>query len=334
MTTFFEKLKKQLPVPKMIRFDHAGIDIGIDHIRHINFKTQNGKLSVDKFGTERLNQSIDKTTLLSENAEVIASLKKIQKDFKYKYVEVSLPEELAYIYTQEVDDLEVSAIRGQIEFKIEENVPLKADEAIFDFVTVLTLKNNRKLVSVSVVSKKVIEDYIDTFQKAGMKVVSFLIQNQALSKSLIHKNDTNAYCIVAIEKKYVVVSIVSAGIVLYTSTINKTLFDDNLNLERKEILEEVIKDIYRIILFWLSYIENNEGYGLEKIKSIIVSSTHSNIIESEFINMMINKLAIQIDKPNVWTNAFDLNDQIPPINKIDSYQYATAIGLALPRLIK
>jgi hypothetical protein len=119
---------------------------------------------------------------------------------------------------------------------------------------------------------------------------------------------------------------------LYTSTISKTLFDDNLNLERTEILEEVIKDIYRIIVFWLSYIENNDTYGLKEIKSIIVSSTHSNIIESEFINMMINKLAIQIDKPNVWVNVFNLNDQIPPINKIDSYQYATAIGLGLPRL--
>lgn len=332
--TFFEKLKKQLPVPRMIRFDHAGIDIGIDHIRHINFQSKNGKLLVDKYGTETLAQSVDKKNPLSDNAEVITVLKKIQKEFRYKYVEVSLPEELAYIYTQEVDGGDVPMIKGQIEFKIEENVPLKADEAIFDYVEVLSLKSGRKLVSVSVVAKKVIEDYIDAFQKANLKVVSFLIQNQALSKSLIQKNDTHAYCIVAIEKKYIVVSIVSSGIVLYTSTITKKLFDDNLNLERTEILEEAIKDVYRIIVFWLSYIENNESYGLEKIKSIIVSSTHSNIIESEFINMMINKLALQIDKPNVWTNAFDLNEQIPPINKIDSYQYATAIGLALPRLIK
>jgi len=128
------------------------------------------------------------------------------------------------------------------------------------------------------------------------------------------------------------VSIVSTGKVLYTSTINKTLFDDNLNLERKEMLEEVIKDIYRVLIFWLSYIEQNKKYGFNKIKSIIISSTHSNIIESEFINMMINKLAIEIDKPNVWTNVFDLNVDIPPINKTDSYQYATVIGLSLPKL--
>lgn len=332
MNNFLEKIKKQIPVPKMISFNHAGIDIGLDHIRHISFKQEDGNLSVDKYGVENLTKSVNKRGVLSENNEVIDTLRKIQKESKYKYVEASLPEELAYIYTQEVTDGDVETIRGQIEFKIEENVPLMSDEAIFDFVSVLLLKNGNRLISVSVVSAKVIEDYIETFQKANMKVVSLMIQNQALCKSLMYKKDIKSYCIVTIEKKYIVVSIVSAGIVLYTSTINKTLFDDNLNLERKEILEEVIKDIYKIIIFWVSFIEENKSYGFDEIDSIIVSSTHSNIIESEFINMMTNKLAIKIDKPNVWINVFDLNNQVPPISKIESYQYATAIGLALPKL--
>jgi hypothetical protein len=227
--------------------------------------------------------------------------------------------------------MDPSSVRGQIEFKMEENVPIKSEGTVFEYVDVLDLKNDRKLISVSVVSKKNIEDYIETFKKANMEVISFLIQNQALSKSLIRSDNNNSYCVVAIEKTYVVVSIISSDIVLYTSTINKSLFDDNLNLQRKEILEEVIKDIYRILIFWVSYIEQNKSYGFEKIKSIIVSSTYSNIIESEFINMMTDKLAIQIDKPNVWINVTDFNDQIPPINKIDSYQYATAIGLTLSK---
>ena len=73
----------------------------------------------------------------------------------------------------------------------------------------------------------------------------------------------------------------------------------------------------KIIVFHPSFQQNVKGW---------------NIIESEFINMMTNKLAIQIDKPNVWTNVLDFNSEIPLINKIDSYQYATAIGLALPKL--
>lgn len=332
MNKFLEKIKQQIPVPKSIRFDHAGFDIGSDHIRHISFKKNKNRFSVDKYGVEKIPNTIYKKDFLSTNQELVDMLRKIQKEFKYKYVKVSLPEELAYIYTQEVEGDDIDSIRSQIEFKIEENVPLKPDESIFDFVKVLDLHDNKKLISITVVSEKVIEDYIEAFDKANMSIVSFLVQNQALSKSLIHRDDDNSYCIVAIEKKYIVVSVVSTGKVLYTSTINKTLFDDNLNLERREILEDVIKDIYRVLIFWLSYIEQNKKYGFNKIKSIIISSTHSNIIESEFINMMINKLAIEIEKPNVWTNVFDLNLDIPPISKTDSYQYATVIGLSLPKL--
>ena len=332
MNKLLEKIKKEIPVPEIIRFDHAGIDIGSDHIRHISFKKEGVDVFVNKYGVEKLPQTLNRRESLLNNNDFIDSLRKIQKEFKYKYVEVALPEEVAYVYTQEVTDGDIDTIRGQIEFKIEENVPLKADESIFDFTNVVLLKNNTRLISVSVVAKKTIDDYIDAFKKANMEVVSFLVQNQALSKSLVHKDDTNSYCIIAIEKKYIVVSIVHSGIVLYTSTISKSLFDDNLNLERREIVEEVIKDIYKIIMFWISYIEENKNYGFDKIKSIIVSSTHSNIIESEFINMMTNKLGLQIDKPNVWINAFDINNQIPPIDKVESYQYATAIGLALPKL--
>lgn len=332
MSKFLDKLKKYIPVPKMISFNHAGIDIGLDHIRHISLKKDGGKLFVDKFGVEDLTKTIDKNQTLLENDEVVETLRKIQKKFKYKYVKVSLPEEISYIYTQEVDNVDPSSIRGQIEFKMEENVPIKAEDTVFEYVDVLDLKNDRKLISVSVVSKKNIEDYVDTFKKANMEIISFLIQNQALSKSLIKDGDKKSYCVVAIEKTYVVVSVISSDIVLYTSTISKKLFDDNLNLERKEILEDVIKDIYRILIFWVSYIEQNKSYGFDKINSIIVSSTYSNIIESEFINMLTDKLAIQIDKPNVWTNVVDFNDQIPPIDKIDSYKYATAIGLTLSKL--
>ncbi len=332
MNKFLDKLKRNIPIPKSIRFDRAGIDIGSDHIRHIMFDYKYDGLSIKSFGTERLNKTLDKNNLLSENTEVLDVLKKIQKKFKYKYVEVSLPEEVAYIYTQEVEGGDVSSIRNQIEFKIEENVPLRADEAIFDYVEVVDLQNNKKLLSITVSSKRVIDDYIDAFEKANMKIVSFLVQNQALSKSLIDKDDNNSYCIVGIEKKYIVVSIVSNGMVLYTSTINKSLFDDDLKIQRKEILEEVIRDIYRILIFWLSYVEQNKQYGFNKIKSIIISSTHFDIIESEFINIMTNKLAIKIDKPNVWINTFDVNEEIPQINKIDSYQYATVIGLALSKL--
>ena len=67
MNNFLEKLKRNIPIPKSIRFDRAGVDIGSDHIRHIMFDYQYDGLSIKSFGVEKLSSSLDKKNLLSEN---------------------------------------------------------------------------------------------------------------------------------------------------------------------------------------------------------------------------------------------------------------------------
>ena len=332
MSSFLSNITKHIPVPYIMSFEHAGIDIGINHIRHVAFKKKGDYIQIEHFGVCDI-PTISKDVMLSDNEEVLMSLKKIQKEFGYRYVEVSLPEDLVYIYTAEVEGIDKNSIRTQVEFKIEENVPLKIDEAVFDVTHVIYMKDlNKSLVSVAVVSRKVVQDYIDLFRKAHMEVVSFLVQNQALSKTLISKDDFNPYCIVAVEKRNIVVSIVSSGIVLYTSTIDESVFTQDLKLENNEVLQDLVKDIYKIIVFWLSYIEKNPTYGFKPLKAIILSSTHRDILESDFANMLTRELSLEVKLPDVWINIPLPKHVVPEIHKKDSYQYATAIGLALPKI--
>jgi Tfp pilus assembly PilM family ATPase len=313
-------------------FEHAGIDIGTNHVRHVSFVKKGEYMHIKHFGMYDI-PTLTKDAVLLEQTEILLALKKIQKEFRYKYVEVSLPEDLVYIYTMEVDGVDEENVRGQVEFRIEENVPLKIDEAVFDITPVLYLKaTNKSLVSVAVVSKKVIEDYITLFRQASLEIVSFLVQNQALSKTLISKDDHNPYCIVAVEKRNIVVSIVSAGIVLYTSTLTQSVFKDDLTLEQKEVFQDLVKDIYKVIVFWLSYIEKNARYGFKPLKAILLSSTHREILESDFAHILHNELALDVHNADVWVNVPIPKNTVPEIYKKDSYQYATAIGLAMPKI--
>lgn len=332
MSTLLSKITNHIPVPHIMSFEHAGIDIGINHIRHISFKKKGDRIHIDRFGVYDI-PTIARDVLLTEQEEVLMALKKMQKDFKYRYVEVSLPEDLVYIYTAEVDGEDMDSIRTQVEFRIEENVPLKIDEAVFDITHVIYIKEiNKSLVSIAVVSKKVIRDYIELFRKANMEVVSFLVQNQALSKTLIPKDDSEPYCIVAVEKRNIVVSIVSTGIVLYTATIEQSAFTEDLKLENNDVLQDLVKSIYKIIIFWLSYIEKSPAYKLKPIKAILLSSTHRDILESDFANMLTRELSLQVKLADVWVNIPLPKNTVPQIHKKDSYQYATAIGLALPKI--
>lgn len=332
MSSFLSKLIRYIPVPRSMSCEHAGVDIGMYHVRHIFFTKKGSIMDIKHFGVIDI-PMVAKNAVLSDQSELLLVLKKIQKEYGYKFVEVSLPEDLVYIYTMEVDGLEESSIRAQVEFRIEENVPLKVDEAVFDVTRVVYMKEtNKSLVSVAVVAKKTIDDYINLFRNASMEIVSFLVQNQALAKTLIPKEDSNPYCIVAVEKRNIVVSIVSAGIVLYTSTLVQSIFKDDLTLEQQEVFQDLVKDIYKVIVFWLSYIEKNPTYGFQPLKAILLSSTHKEILESNFANILRQELTLDVQVADVWINVPLAPGVIPDIPKKDSHQYATAIGLAMPKI--
>lgn len=332
MSSFVSKLITYIPIPTSMAFHHAGVDIGTSHVRHVFLDKEGDTMRIKYFGKYDIPE-LKKESVLAEQEGLLLALKKMQKEFRYRYVEVSLPEDLVYIYTMEVDGHDEESMRAQVEFRIEENVPLKVDEAVFDVTSVKYLKEvNKSLVSVAVVSKKVIQDYIDMFKKASMDVVSFLVQNQALAKTLISKDDFNPYCIVAVEKRNIVVSIVSSGIVLYTSTIRQSIFKEDLTLENPEVFQDLIKDIYKVVVFWLSYIEKNPGYGFQPLKAILLSSTHREILESDFAHMLHRELSLDVHTADVWANVNFPKHVIPDIHKKDSYEYATAIGLALPKI--
>lgn len=329
-------IKKYIPVPKMISFEHAGVDIGVDHIRFLKMKRKGLELEVTDFGTEKLLSTVDQSKPLTAQQDIITVLKKIQKEHKLKYVEASLPEEKIYLYMSEIEDGTDESVRSQIESKIEENVPVTIDDAVFDYTRVTGIANtNKSLYSITVASKKDIEDYIDLFKEANMEVVSFLIQNQALTKTFVQQGDISSCCIVAVEKHSVVVSIVSFGIVIYTSTINRSVFKEEggeLVLETPELLSDVVADINKIMTFWLSYVDKNRKYNFQKIESIILTSTHLDILKSDFANKISAQLMIPTFIGDVWKNVIDTEKNIPPIHKNDSYQYAVAIGLAMPRV--
>ena len=320
----------------MISFEHAGVDIGVDHIRFLKMKRKGVELDVVDFGTETLASTVNQSKPLTAQPDILLTLKKIQKEHKLKYVEVSLPEEKIYLYMSEIDDGPDDSVHNQIESKIEENVPVMIDDAVFDYTRVTGIANtNKSLYSVTVASKKDIEDYIELFASANMEIVSFLIQNQALTKTFVKEGDVSSYCIVAVEKHSVVVSIVSFGIVIYTSTINRSVFKEEkgqLVLETPELLSDVVADINKIMTFWLSYVDKNKKYNFQKIESIILTSTHIDILQSDFANKISAQLSIPTVIGDVWKNIVDMNKTIPPIHKTDSYQYAVAIGLAMPRV--
>lgn len=218
--SYLELFNRYFPTPHYLEMSHAGIDISSSKVRMAELLRTSCGLKLKSFAEERLDSPLMPNQSLLSNKNLIEVLKKIQKKNNLKFVEVSIPEEKSYLFTIEVVDGSKEEIRTRIEMHIEENVPIALSEAVFDYHRI---KKNEttgmQFLAVSVVPSVVIEEYTALLEECGMFPISFLIENQALSRAIIKKGDRDNYFVVNISHKNTVLSVVNDGAVQFTSTV-------------------------------------------------------------------------------------------------------------------
>jgi Tfp pilus assembly PilM family ATPase len=404
---------------------HVGVDISPVSIHVVDLQKRNGQLRLGPYGVHQIPMVVDRSKPLIQNEGLMETLREIKKTYGLDFVEVSIPEELTYLFTTLLPYGDEETIRNHIELHLEENVPLALADAVFDYhmieaqateedeanlATGIAAIPNRKmpgnspaapgsgpsapaataapakpdeadgketvtkiddldlsskprsfLASVSVVPKAIIDSYIEAFEAAGMTPVSFLIENQALSKAIIKRGDPVPRLMLHVGEKKSVLSVISNGSVQFTSTVPIGTEDFTLaimkeyNVSREDAIRmktekgfdernggasifmslintaSVLKDeIERTVLYWQSYIDKRPTKKSGKLACIVLSGRDALINGfREYLSATV-RLPVQI--ANVWSNVYDIDKKIPEIEYIDSLDYASAIGLALPKL--
>ncbi len=386
-----------VPTPRYMSMSHVGVDISPTciHIAEINHKGSH--LELGKYGVYALKAPINYAEPLISNQELVEGLKELQKKFHLDFVEVSIPEERAYIFTTEVPQGSIETQKNHIELHLEENVPLTLADVVYGFHVIEKLNtpiqstDNKTVapesttttsttdmiaqvgkqdvhtvsISVSVVPRNIIDQYIELFEIAGMTPVSFLVENQALSKSIIKAgtvtaSDMATKLIVHVGDRESVLSVVSKGSVHFTSTVNIGSEDftsaimKEFNVSREEAIRmktekgthqdnqstifmslintaSALKDeIDHIVLYWQSHIGKHDQSNERAIGGVILSGRDALI--NGFKDYIHATVRLPVETANVWSNIYDLDKHIPHIQYIDSLDYAVAIGLALPRI--
>lgn len=317
---------KLFPPPKFLNIPYAGLDISDDEVRCIEYSGTSRGLTIRRYGVKSLppgvivGGEIQKAEALSE---VISDL---AKELKVNVVKASLPEEKMYLFKTEVPSADRKEIRQNIDFKLEENVPLSSDESIFFFNlipnTVVRASGAGSLVSVSVAPRNLIASYLDAIKACGITVLSFEIQAKAIARSLIPYDSKETVIIIHIMERKTGVYIVCAGAVCFTSTIqwgNRQIRDAKAG---PAAFADLKKQIQQVENYWAEH-------GLGTTVSRIIFSGRGSLSEG-LVSECIPDSAVRAEVGNVWLNAFSHDDYIPPIPYEDSLDYAVAAGLALP----
>jgi Tfp pilus assembly PilM family ATPase len=305
---------------------YAGLDISDDGLRLIEFQRNGKGLVVSKHDKKEFPRG------LVAGGDVIDEKKfgDILADFAEKnrilYARISLPEEKAYLFQTDIPSSDIQAITQNVEFKLEENVPLAAADAVFYFdILPASVTGGALRASVSVIPRAYVEKMSSFLRSAGIIPVAFEVVPKSIAQSVISSKIDETVLVVHAMKSKTGIYIVSGGVVCFSSTTSlDTRPDSSAKSSDESAADSLGKEISRVIEYWTS----RPNIHSRVVKAVLVGHDAKDL-EKTLLSAIKNS-DLTVSTANIWANAFNLNEYKPPISRDDSLEYAVAAGLALP----
>ncbi len=315
------------PLPRYLEMPSVGIDISDQAIRFVeivHYESGHHQFHLRSYGEKKIPEGVISGGSINKPEEVKKILAEIRKEHGYKFICVSLPEEKGYLFKTELPDVEQKYFAENIEMHLEENVPIDAKKAVFDFNLINSNNPARHAEAVvTVVPNKVIDVYSDLFQSTSFIPVSYELITQAVARAVVPYEEYETCLIVYVGETRTGFGIVSDGALQFTSTVNVEHVVDPAGVERKcsMLKDEVVK----LVLYWQGRSQKDNA----KIKRLILSGRESTIAGLK--ECLAEAAICRVESADVWVNIFNIRNQIPEMSFEDSLDYAPAIGLALSR---
>lgn len=352
--TFFDFF----PPPRSLMMPAVSLNLSDHSIKVISIKGGH-KPSLDFFGSEEIPDGVIQSGNINDRSKLIEILRSVKKKYNITFVRVSLPEEKAYVFKVRLPKVQSEKeLRGSIEFVLEDNVPISLNEAVFDYSIIPNSEKKQGIeVGVYVLPQKIIGSYIGIFNDVGIIPLSFEIEAESIARAVIEEGDLSTYMIVDYGRTRTGFSVVSKGVVRYTSTADiggdpiarifegagissredverfkneNGLIKDpehpNLYMSLVNVVSVLRDEINKRYIYWHTH-KDESGIVGEHISKIILVGGNSNLLGLD--EYLSSSLKVRVERANVWTNITFDKDFVPPINFNQSLGYASAIGLAL-----
>ncbi len=315
------KLFDHFPTPRFLTLADAGISISSRNVRYISFSSgKKGELHVRQSGDIPLPEGVVSKGEVKDKQKLIEVLSKLSKEQGFKFINATLPEERAYLYTTTIDRVPYRDLRDAVAFTLEENAPLSLSESIFSFEVIDGPSEMR--AAVSVIPANVAQDYIDTLELAGLVPVAFDVESQAIARALVKVGDERSHLIIYLGHSRVGFYLVRDEAVQFSSTLSLDVAD-SMNQETISILKTEIRKFFS---FWSAKYESSDMPN-QKVERIIVGGPWAK--DEKLVSSIMSDVETPYALGNVWVNVCDIDKRLPEIPFDTSLAYAAAIGAAL-----
>lgn len=307
------------PPPKFLLMPHVGIDISDDAISFIEYSRPIGDRRLVKFGCIPLSSDIIEGGDVKDEQKLINILTDMVHTHNISYAKVSIPEEKAYLFETEIPYGDLKAISQNIEFKLEENIPLAAPDAVFAFDILPGEHNKPWRASVSAIPRTYIEHMVELFRKSGITPIAFETIPRAIARIISSPEKLEDILVIHTMSHKTGIYVISQHAVGFTSTIAAGYNES----ETSSYVDTLASEVRRVYSYWLG----KNGDTGSNIKKVVVIGQHTETIAPLLRNKVVD--IIPVHGVDVWREVINTSRYVPPIPKADSYGYAPSVGLAL-----
>lgn len=343
------------PVPPPLAIPTAGIDISTGSVKCALLGESVAGTVLKTYCETNLPEGVIVGGDIEQKDTIVEILRSLRLRNGIRHVHACLPEKKAYLYQVLVPGDGGGSLRAGVEFDLETHVPLPPSETVFDFEAVRRVESG-VVVSVTAYAKRIVNDYQEVFERAGITLRSLEVESQSLARSIIGPEEKNGVMmLIDFGRRTTRIAIAENGSVAFTATVDiggetltsavmkhfnvkedeaEKIKNDKgflMNKENKNLVEalmttvSVVKDeVVSHITYWNS---PHDDLPRKPIEKIIICGGNANL--RGFPEYLEGAVGVPVSVANVWINAFSLDRYVPPMHFTDSLEYATAIGLAL-----
>lgn len=338
-----------------------GLDLSDLSVKVVQLERNGKKERVFSYGSSQIAPGSITEGEIEKKEQVVQAIKTAidkagPRKIKSKKVFCSLPETKAFLRIVSVPKMDKHEIKEALKWEVEANIPLAIDQVYYDWQVLdenMSSEKDKLDVLVVAISKRTVDQFIEVLEGAGLEVVGLEIESISQTRCLLEGNSSGgASLIVDVDERRTGFFITSKGVPCFTSSIpvsgqsinnsiSKTL---GISLKEAEgvkknygigsdfknadvfnavkpILENLISEINRSIGFFTSELKYSKD-----VDEIIICGKEANV--KGICPYLSKRLGKKVVLGNPWVNVRTMG-ALPEIERSESVEYVTAIGLAL-----
>lgn len=344
------------PPPSFLSMPAAGVDISDTSIKYLDAAYNRAGYVPRAFDTLQLPRGVVVDGVVEDGNALAQALRNLREKHARHFANISLPEELVYLYSMQVPSVQThKEIMQVIEFSLAEHAPIAVDNAVFNYDVIREYVGVTD-ISVTVFPKDVIFGYKRACEEAGFIVKALELEAQSVARSVIPRSNTGVSMVIDFGRTRTGITIANGQVPIFSTTVKvggnaltEAIMNfysvseekadkikrtqgiaENKDPKLKDILMNtttaLIDEIRRHYRFWDTR-RDEEGNKTAAIERIYLCGGAVGL--KGLPEHVSGVLQVPVHVGDVWQNMFSIDAHIPDVDRTISWQYATAAGLLL-----